>query len=273
VAEWRVHKRCAAVTIDRPPCKRMGPAAGLAIIVVLLAARGVAQQSAEPLPSSSLPLRLVGVARDTSQPSRSAAFIQCGTAEDKRPAWLFAIGTRACDVAEVMEVRDDAVVVRNLATGRLELLALPPKAGRAPSSPLPVSTDAPSGPPRDSLPAPLVLPVTSDVITIELRKEVLRQYLSNLPEVLTSALATPRYATNASGPATVEGYEMSRIKPGGIVEQLGVRDGDVLLEFNGQKLDSLAAVTGLLGQAQSLDGAKMTVRRNGSKVTFVFSVR
>jgi type II secretory pathway component PulC len=66
---------------------------------------------------------------------------------------------------------------------------------------------------------------------------------------------------------------MSRIRPGGIVEQLGLQDGDVLLDVDGQTLDSLTAVVGLLGQAQALSGAKMTVLRNGRRTTFVFSVR
>ena len=243
-----------------------------ALVLVLSVPIGSGQQPADPLPASTLPLRLVGVARDMSAPARSAGLIQCGQPQEMRGAWLYAVGDRACDVAEVREVLEDAVVIRNLQTNRLELLTLP-KALTPSAPPAPSPSSAPVDTARDAIPGPLVQPTSADVITVELRKELLHRYLSNLPEVLTSAVATPRYATGGSGPAAIEGYQISRIKPGGSVEQLGLRDDDVLLEFNGQKLDSLAAVMGLLGQAQELDGSKMTVLRNGKRMTFVFSVK
>jgi hypothetical protein len=243
-----------------------------ALALVLTASIGSGQQPPAPLPSSTLPLRLLGVVRDTTTPARSAGLIQCGDPREKRVAWLFAVGDRACDVAEVREVLEDAIVIRNLLTNRLELLALP-KAGALPAPPSPSPNAAPVEAPPDAIPGPLVQSVSPDVVTVELQRELLHRYLSNLPEVLTSAVATPRYATGGSGPAAIEGYQISRIKPGGIVEQLGIRDDDVLLELNGQKLDSLAAVTGLLAQAQELNGPKMTVLRNGKRMTFVFSVK
>jgi type II secretory pathway component PulC len=247
----------------------MKPAAGVALVLVLFGATGSAQQPSAPLPLSTLPLRLLGVVRDTTTPARSAGLIQCGAPQEKRAAWLFAIGDRACDVAEVTEVLEDAVVIRNLQTSRLELLTLP-KAG-ARTVPPPVETPIEAQP--DVSPRPLVHTVSPDVVMVELQRELLHRYLSNIPEVLTSAVATPRYATGGSGPAAIEGYQMSRIKPGGIVEQLGIRDDDVLLEFNGQKLDSLAAVAGLLGQSQELDGSKLTVLRNGKRMTFIYTVK
>jgi len=243
-----------------------------AIALVLFAPSGAGQQAPGPLPSSTLPLRLVGVARYTSTPARSGGFIQCGPPEEQRAAWFVAVGDRACNVAEVRDVGEDGIIIRNLLTNRLELLTLP-KAATAPRPPAPPASETPVETEPDEIPRPFVQAVSADVITVELRKELLHRYLSNLPEVLTSAVATPRSATGGSGPPAIEGYQMSRIKPGGIVEQLGIRDGDVLLEFNGQRLDSLSAVTGLLGQGQELNGSKMTVLRNGKRMTFVFSVQ
>jgi hypothetical protein len=250
----------------------MKQAASIAIVFVLVAPAGSGQQPSAPLPVSTLPLRLVGVARDASAPTRSAALIACGDLQKKRSAWLFAVGDRACSVAEVREILEDAVVIRNLLANRLELLTLP-KAGvpSVPSSLSPGEASVETG--SETAPRPLVRAASNDLVTVELRQEMLDRYLSNLPEVLSSALATPRYATRGSGPPAVEGFEMSRIRAGGIVEQLGLRDGDVLLEFNGRKLDSLAAVMGLFGQAQALSGAKLTVLRNGQRMTFVFSVK
>jgi general secretion pathway protein C len=249
--------------------------AGVVAAVILMAATSSGQQSSGPgrLSATALPLRLVGIAKDTSTPARSAVLIQCGEPQERRSAWLFAAGDRACDVAEVLEVLEDGAVVRNLLTGQRELLAMS-KSSTPSTLPAPLPNDAHAEGEPAELPAPIVQPVATGVVAIELRKDLLDRSMANLPEVLTSALATPRHATGASGTsALADGYEMSNVKPGGIFDQLGLRDGDVLLEFNGQKLDGLAAVAALLGQVQGLSGAKMTVLRNGSKMTFVFTVR
>lgn len=241
---------------------------GSVAIALLLCGPAVSARQADTLPVSALPLRLMGVAKNTSAPARSAGLIQCGNPQEKRPAWFFRVGERACDIAEVREVRDDAIVIRNLAADRLELLILP-KAGRAAVLPPSAPDAAVAAAEAEEIPAPSILKVSSDVVSIELRKELLQRYMANLPEVLSAALATPHYESAG----VIEGYEMSRIKAGGIVEQLGIQEGDVLLEFNGQKLNSLAAVTSLFGQAQSLSGARMTVLRGGAKLTFVFTVK
>lgn len=249
--------------------------AGVAIALILIAATASGEQSSGPgrLPASALPLRLVGIASDTSTPARSAALIQCGEPQERRSAWLYAAGDRVCDIAEVAEVREDGAVIRNLSTGQREFLALS-KSSTPSSLPVPLPNDAQADRELAEAPAPRVQPVATDVVAIELRKELLDRSMANLPEVLTSALATPRHATDGNTtPALADGYEMSNVKRGGIFDQLGLRDGDVLLEFNGQKLDGLTAVAALLGQVQGLSGAKMTVLRNGSKMTFVFTVR
>ena len=66
---------------------------------------------------------------------------------------------------------------------------------------------------------------------------------------------------------------MTRIKAGGIVEQLGLQDGDVLMDLDGQRLDNLAAVAGMLARADALSGATMTVLRGGARLSFVFTVK
>ena len=43
----------------------------------------------------------------------------------------------------------------------------------------------------------------------------------------------------------------------------------MLLEFNGTKLNSLTSVIGLIAEAQIVTQARLTVLRNGQRVTFV----
>lgn len=234
-----------------------------------MASTAWAKQPREPLAATVLPLRLAGVARHVATPARSAGLIECLEPPAQRGAWLYAVGERACDVALIVEVVDDAVVVRNLQTGRLELLALPRDAASPAPPPGDTTTDATS----DALPVPLVERRSTDVVTIELSRALLRRYTSNLPDVLGAALATPHYTSGESGPRSIDGFAMTRITPGGIVEQLGLQDGDVLMDLNGQRLDNLAAVAGMLARAEALSGATMTVLRGGARLSFVFTVK
>ena len=222
----------------------------------------VSAQSVPPLPDSTLPLTLVGVAVNTAAPARSAGIIRCTYAEDRVTA-ISSPGERACDLAEIIEVREDAVVIRNLLTNRLELVALR-------------STSALSGvppPTRVEAPQPPVVTTSPNLVSVKLRPESIAHYLSNLPELLDSSLATPRYHDAGNGQRAMEGFEISQIREGGVVEQLGLRDGDVIVEVNGDKLDSLASVMRLVGQAQLMTQAKMIVLRNGQRMTFVFDAK
>jgi hypothetical protein len=257
----------------------MNASASFAIVLLVFVPGASAQESsvrpqgeaAEAVAYASvLPLRLVGVLRDLSAQGRAAALIQCGSPVERRPASLFAAGDRACDVAEITQVLEDAIVVRNLATNRLEQVTLR-RASATPRAPVPDEERRLPERSLEPLPQPVVLPASGDVVTVELRQELIDRSMANLTEVLSSALATPHMPGNGS--SSVDGYEVSRIKPGGIVDQLGLRDGDVILEVNGQPMNSLGAVTGLLGRAQAMDGARMSVLRSGRTLTFVFSVR
>ncbi|MBL8142719.1 MAG: hypothetical protein JNM38_16485 [Acidobacteria bacterium] len=246
------------------------PAIRLGLALAVVASTAWAQQPREPLAATALPLRLAGVARHVAAPAMSAGLIECLEPPARRGAWLYAVGERACDVALIVEVVDDAVVVRNLQTGRLELLALPQDAASAPAPP---PGDGPTEDSSDAPPAPLVERRSTDVVTIELSRELLRRYTSNLPDVLGAALATPHYTSGESGPRAIDGFAMTRIKAGGIVEQLGLQDGDVLMDLDGQRLDNLAAVAGMLARADALSGATMTVLRGGTRLSFVFTVK
>ena len=228
------------------------------IVGVLLA--GAALQPQPSLPRTALPLALTGVAVDAAVPARSICLVRCPSSTQNQGTSIAGPGEHACDLAEIREIRDDAVVIRNLTTDRLELLPLQDKSEPAAPSP---SANAASAPATGE---------SADQLTVTLGRESVDHYLVNLSELLAAALATPHYAS-AGGPATMDGFELGSIKAGSIVEQLGFRNGDVILEVNGDKLDSLETVIGLLGQARSLTQAKVIVARGGRRMTFVFNTQ
>ena len=231
-----------------------------------LFALGAPGQSPQLLPPSNLPLALVGAIVDAAAPSNSVCLIRC--AYPARRVHSFAPGQNACDVAEVTEVRQDAVVIRNLLTNRLELLTFQEA---KPSATTQVPSDANASAQPLLSPPPPVLGRSSDVVTVEVPEESVQHYLANLPELLSSARATPRYRDTGLSQRTIEGFEIDQIKPAGVVGQMGLRNGDVILALNGEPLDSLASVMRLFAHAQGMPQSRMAVLRDGQRLTFVLN--
>jgi len=209
------------------------------------------QVSPRMLPVSALPLDLAGVIVNAAAPSWSVCLIRC--TYPPRPAVIFRAGQNVFNYAEIKQICREGIVLLNLVTNRPELLTFAPnRPGTHPSPP----------------PPPPVLVPMPEGAKLEIPKATIDHYVKNLPELLDSAYASPRYRDGAGGRKTVEGFEISRIKEGGIVEQLGLKDGDVILDVNGFPLDSLASFLGALGRVHDLPQAKMTVLRKGRKMTF-----
>jgi C-terminal processing protease CtpA/Prc len=101
-------------------------------------------------------------------------------------------------------------------------------------------------------------------------EETVRYYLNNLGLFLDSALAAPRFGTDAAGRSSIKGFEISRIRKGGIIESLGFKDGDVILAVNNQPLVSLPAALNTAVEIQGLQHVEILVLRDGKTLRFVF---
>jgi type II secretory pathway component PulC len=212
-----------------------------------------AQQPATPLQPTTLPLRLTGLVVDVARPALNACVISCTVAGER--GGVLRVGDRACGVAEIQEVRPDFVVIENLVTRRRELLSF--------SAPSAATAAAPERPAAAASARP-----TSQDVVVDLPKAAIEGYLANLPDLLSSALATPRYR-DVGAQRVVDGYELSQVRAGGAAEQLGLKDGDVITEINGQALDGLPTVMRLFGEAQTMPRATLVVLRAGLRLTFV----
>jgi type II secretory pathway component PulC len=234
-------------------------AAAWAVEPELPARQGAASAQAErPLPRTSLPMVLVGVMRDSRDPSRSACLVRCASPAGRGAASFLEAGATACDLAEIREIREDGVTLRNLSADSLEFLPLPHAAPR------PVDPVQPAAIP----PEPVVAEESPGVVNVGVPKASVEHYLVNLGELMSAAQAAPRIQNGA-----IDGFEIRQIRAGSIVEQLGLRGGDVIVEVNGEKLDGLPTVMRLVGQAQSARQATLTVLRGGQRMTFVLNVK
>ena len=226
--------------------------------VVLIAAGAPAPPSQAPLPASALPLRLTGILFDREQPARSACLVRC-VAQPGRQG-IFFIGDRACDVAEIREVRQDAIVIENLEARTLERLAFTNVTPTAVAPPIPGEAVPDAAPLQE--PVQVVLPT-----------EAVQTAIANLPELLSSAFAVPRFREIEGGQRVIEGFAVTQVKPSGAAERLGLRTGDVILDVNGQILDGMPTVMRLFGELQATPQVTLTVLRDGRRMIVVFSTK
>ena len=172
-------------------------------------------------------------------------------------------GQRACAIADVVSVRDRAVLVRNVLANRLEVLTFASAGlkGLPPTAASPVAVEAPT------------VRRSAAGVDVTLSKSAVDHYLVNLPELLTSALATPHMRELPDGTRAMDGFVLGEIKPGSVIEQLGLKNGDVIQRVNGEPLDSLAAAIRLAVGAQTRAESTMDVLRAGKILTFAFKTK
>jgi type II secretory pathway component PulC len=235
-----------------------------ALVVFAAAALCGAWQTPAPPPPTSLPLLLTGIMADSADSARSACLVRCLRPVERRSASLLHAGERACDLADITQIRPDLVVVRNLQTGRLESLTLPDAAGA--KAPRPASEDAPQDP-------VVVDSREPGVVNIDVSKAAVDHYLVNLTHLLASAQAVPRVRAAPGGRQVIDGFELRQVRAGSVIEKVGLKDGDLLVQVNGEPLDGLPAVLRLFSQAQATGQARLTVLRGGERLTFVLKTR
>lgn len=96
----------------------------------------------------------------------------------------------------------------------------------------------------------------------------LQQAIENPAQIMTDARLKPNFANGRE-----EGFSLSEVKPGGIYQSLGLRDGDVLLRINEYDISdpqkALQAFTALRG----LDRVRVDLIRAGSKMTMTYQIQ
>ena len=202
--------------------RKPGWPARAAVMLAAAALGGAGQAPAQPQ-RTSLPMVLTGIMADSADPARSACLIRCTEPSSRRSASMLRAGEIACDLAEIRQIRPDAVVIRNLQSDRLESLTLPEAPGA--KAPRPAAEDATLD--------PVVVEDARGVVSVEVPKAAVDQYLVNLTDLLASAQAVPRVRAAPGGRQVIDGFELRQVRPGSVIEKVGLMDGDVIVEVNG----------------------------------------
>ncbi|PKL51422.1 MAG: hypothetical protein CVV37_06545 [Nitrospira bacterium HGW-Nitrospira-1] len=70
-----------------------------------------------------------------------------------------------------------------------------------------------------------------------------------------------------------EGFILSEVKPGGIYQSLGLRNGDVLLRINEYNINSPETALQAFTAIKGIDRAQLDILRNNTKMTMTYQIR
>jgi len=82
--------------------------------------------------------------------------------------------------------------------------------------------------------------------------------MSNLASIMQDALIKPYFRRGM-----VEGFKITRIRNGSLYSQLGLKNGDVLVAINNEKLDDPRKLLTLYDRFKNLNEIKLKIKRRG----------
>jgi general secretion pathway protein C len=208
-------------------------------------------QPVQPLPLSSLNLVLNGVMATHAGGSALVAV-------KGQPQQAFGVGDEVLPGVVLSAVLQDRILLKR--GGMLEGLLLEGAAdallfsvGVSPAQDNLVQSSLVQSPARDS-------GATRFVVS----RETLRSQVQNPQELLSQAVVVP-YSGG--------GFALQEIESGSLMEQLGLRAGDVILSANGQALRSTDDIMRAYQGSQGLNQIKLEVSRDGRRVQHLYEVR
>ena len=193
-----------------------------------------------PLEETQLPVRLLGtVASDDPAVARAAL-----EDTERRERLVVQVGDRVKEKATILRIeRRRVVMAENDGLRELSLDDEPP----TPSAASPASRRRAALEKRRARTKPRTPKVTQQDV-----QETLRD-----PSTLfQQARFLPKY-----NDGQMEGYQISGIKPGSLVEDMGLGDGDVIVEANGVAIDSPTSGGQLFRQINEVDELTFMVKK------------
>jgi general secretion pathway protein C len=92
--------------------------------------------------------------------------------------------------------------------------------------------------------------------------------LEDMNQVLTDARLTPNMAGGK-----VEGFQVREIKPRGIFDAIGLKNGDVLIKVNGYEIDAPEKAVQVISSLRGETMVDLNLIRNGQRMSFHYQIR
>ncbi len=215
---------------------------------------------AEPVKITDLRLKLWGVALRGGD--GSYAIIE---EEKKREQGVYKVGAEVPGGAVVKSVEWDRVIL--VVSGKDEILEIEDGLTGGPRT-------APSrftskSDPRGSKPKPSIkgVEVVSDTEYIVDREEV-DNALENMSQLFTQIRAVPHFEGGES-----TGFRLFAIRRGSIFDKIGLKNGDIIRNINGQAMNDPTRALALLEELRGSEDLTVSVTRNRKDRTLNYTVR
>lgn len=101
-----------------------------------------------------------------------------------------------------------------------------------------------------------------------INKEKVEQSLENPQQILTDARLLPNIQNGKQ-----EGFRVLEVKPGGLYESLGLKNGDILLRINGIDISSPDVAIQAISAFKGMNRVNLDIMRDGSKLSMNYQIR
>lgn len=210
---------------------------------------------------SQLPLRLLAT-MESDDPMWSMATIQD---LDNNALGPFATNDQLRPGVTILSVERGRVVLLN--QGRREYIMMggeAPKVTPRPtlaSTPKPTPQSAPRGKSIEIDGAAQAINCSGSNCTVD--RSFVEQLLKNPAQLMTQARMSP-----VDG-----GFKVSRVRSGSLATMIGLENGDVLREINGNKLGDMDAAIGLYNKLRRASHLSVVIERGGAVITKDISIK
>jgi general secretion pathway protein C len=219
------------------------------------------------VPATPLPLKLVGImAGKKTQAPRFAIIESTGSPPGQA---VYQVGDSVQQVF-IVDILPGCVVLDR--GGGQQKLCFEKDAGTAPApgaapraaaAPAPVPPPAPR--PDDAGGADIV---RVDTGTWQIKREKLLENFANVGSLSSQATVTPYFVQGQQ-----LGFRLSQIRAGGVLQQMGLQEGDVLQKVNGLDIHTPQEALQAYQQLQTESTVRLSILRNNSSTTLTYEIR
>jgi len=220
-------------------------------------------------PAPPLQLRLVGTVAGADA-TRFAVLESTGNPPGQA---VYQVGDMVQQAA-IVDIRPDCVVF-DRGGGRRESLCFQQDTGTAP--PQQSAAPAPGTRPGAAAPVPPPAPardpgstgiVRVDPGTWRVSREVILENFANVGSLSSQATVTPYFVQGQQ-----QGFRLSRMRAGGVLQQIGLLEGDVLQKVNGLDIHTPQEALQAYQQLQTEATVRINILRNNRPTTLTYELR